>query len=174
MGESKKSSSGLSKLIIGAAVPAAIEIVENVANKAIDKQPEKSNYVIVPDLYRKGFLLELDQATKLLEDCGLKSAVSKVTLKEAAVEYKDYCDMQVVDSNPKQGTSVKPGSIVYLKYITSDVIEASQKIYDDIEAEKIEKKEKKAAQKLEQQEKRKETIKGVTDKISKVFSRKKD
>ena len=38
----------------------------------------------------------------------------------------------------------------------------------------MEEKEKKAVQKLEQQEKRKEAIKGVTDKISKVFNRKKE
>lgn len=174
MGENKKKSNSLSGLIIGAAVPAAVNIVERAANKAIDQHPDKDAHVTVPELYRKGFLLELDQAIKLLEDCGLKAVSSKVTLKEAAVKYKDYSDMQVIDSNPKQGASVNPGSIVYLKYITADVIEASQKIYDDAEAEKIEKKEKKAAQKLEQQEKRKEAIKGVTDKIGKVFNRKKE
>lgn len=173
MGENKKSGSGLSKVIIGAAVPAAIEIAENVVNKVIEKQPEKSNRIAVPELYREGFLLELDQAVKLLEDCGLKSVGSKVTLKEAAAKYKDYSDMQVIDSNPKQGTIVNPGSIVYLKYITSDVIAASQKIYDDTEAEKLKKKEEKIAQKLERQEKRKETITGVTNRVSEIFKRKK-
>lgn len=178
MGENKKAGNGIggiiSNAVVDAAVPAAIGVAVKVANKVIDQHPDKDSHITVPELYRKGFLLELDQAVKLLEDCGLKSVASKVTLKEAAVKYKDYSDMQVIDSNPKQGASVNPGSIIYLKYITADVIEASQKIFDDAEAEKMEKKEKKAVQKLEQQEKRKEAIKGVTDKISKVFNRKKE
>ena len=178
MGEIKKNGKGVSGIISTAVVEAAgmavVKVAEHAANKVIDQQPDKDAHIVVPDLYRKGFLLELDQAIKLVEDCGLKAVASKVTLKEASVKYKDYSDMQVIDSNPKQGASVNLGSIIYLKYITADVIVASQKIYDDAEAAKLEKKEKKAIQKLEQQEKRKDAIKGVTDRIGKVFNRKKE
>lgn len=48
-------------------------------------------------------------------------------MKEADPKYHDYEDTQVIDSNPKQGTKVKIGTTVCLRYITAEVIEASQK-----------------------------------------------
>ena len=158
-----KNGNGIVGILIGAAVPAVVDIVKKVADKAIDEQPHSDGNIVIPEVYRKGFLLEIDQAVELLDSCGLKGVPSKVTIKEAAVKYKDYSNNQVIDSSPKQGASVKPGTIVYLKYITADVIEASQKIFDDAQREKEEAKERKAEAKREHREKVKNDISKTVD-----------
>ena len=68
-------------------------------------------------------------------------------IKEADPKYRDYEDTQVIDSNPKQGAKVKIGTTVCLRYITAEVIEESQKIFDDSVRIKREAKEQKAAEK---------------------------
>lgn len=72
----------------------------------------------------------------MLEDCGLKSSTSKLTIKEANPRYKDCFDSQVIGSNPKQGTVVKIGSTVCLRYIPDEVIIESQKIFDELQRNK--------------------------------------
>lgn len=170
-----KKNNGVGVKIIEVAIPAAIGVVAKMADKAIDKPDAKENKIKIPDLYRKGFALELEQATQILNDFGLKAAPSRIGLKEANKKYKDYIHNQVIDSNPKQGASVNPGSIVYLKYITQDVIDASQKIFDDSIQAKQEAKEKKAADKLERNEKMKEniseTVSTAKSNIGKIFRR---
>ena len=159
----EKNGNGIAGILIGAAVPAVIDIAKKVADKAIDDKPHSDDNIKIPELYRKGFLLDVNQAIELLESYGLKGVPSKVTIKEAAVKYKDYSDNQVIDSSPKQGTSVKPGTIVYLKYITADVIDASQKIFDDIQQTKEEAKARKVEAKREHREKVKNDISKTVD-----------
>lgn len=131
--------------------------------------------VIIPELYRKGFPIDLEQAEELLTERGLKVSKSKLRMKEADPKYRDYEDTQVIDSNPKQGVKVKIGTTVCLRYITAEVIEESQKIFDDSVRIKQETKEQKAAEKQEKKERLKESVSETMDSaksgLEKIFKK---
>ena len=122
-------------------VQAASPMVEKAMDKSKDKSDKTDIKVIIPDLYRKDFPIDLDQAKILLSDSGLKYSESKMVVKDADKKYKDCFNFQVIASSPKQGTSVNQGTTVYLKYITQEVIDASIKIFKDEEKAKAELKE---------------------------------
>ncbi len=145
--------------LINAAAPLVEKAIDNTQNK-----PDKANgKVVIPELYRKGFPIDLAQAEELLTERGLKVSKSKLRKKEADPKYRDYEDTQVIDSNPKQGAKVKVGTTVCLRYITADVIEESQKIFDDGVRIKQEAKEQKAAEKQEKKERLKESVSETMD-----------
>lgn len=168
MSESKKTDKGIGDTILKAAV---IPIAINLANKVGDKVTDNlladnacnNDHVIIPGLYLKGFPIDLNQAVKLLDDCGLKTVTCKLEIKDANIKYKDCFDFQVITSNPKQGASVKFGSIVYLKYITADVIAESQRLFVESEQIKAEVKEKKATERFERKARAKENIVNAVD-----------
>ena len=100
-----------------AATPLVANAINNAKNKSSEKTEEK---IKIPELYHKGFPIDLEQAVRMLEDCGLKSSTSKLTIKEANPRYKDCFDSQVIGSNPKQGTVVKIGLLLKVKkYLTN-------------------------------------------------------
>lgn len=109
-----------------AATPLVANAINNAKNKSSEKTEEK---IKIPELYHKGFPIDLEQAVRMLEDCGLKSSTSKLTIKEANPRYKDCFDSQVIGSNPKQGTVVKIGSTVCLRYIPDEVLLLKVKKY---------------------------------------------
>lgn len=183
MSESKKNNKEITDTILTTAIlPIVIGLVTKVADKLEDKVTDNllvdnisnDDRVIIPELYRKGFPLDLDQAVKLLEGCGLKTATCKMEMKDANIKYKDCFDFQVLTSNPKQGISVKSGSIVYLKYITADVISESQRLFVEGERVKAEIKEKKATERLERKARAKENIVSAVNmakhEVKKVFN----
>lgn len=137
-----------------AALNALVPAIEPTINKVVDKvaeEFEKQNDLIsVPDTYAKGFPLTINQATDLVLSAGLKATACELTMKEADPKYKDCIESQVVISNPPQRKKVKPGSIVFLKYITQDVIDESQRLFDEQEKQKAEIKAEKAAKFAEQ------------------------
>lgn len=139
-----KNSNGMAGII--AVVGTVATVVTPLIEKAIDNVGKQSDEktvekIKIPELYHKGFPIDLEQAMKILEDCGLKSSKSKLTLREANPRYKDCFDLQVINSNPKQGSVVKIGSTVCLKYIPKDVIVESQRIFDESQRTKAEAKE---------------------------------
>lgn len=121
-----------------AATPLVANAINNAKSKSSDKAEEK---IKIPELYHKGFPIDLEQAVRILEDCGLKSSTSKLTIKEANPRYRDCFDSQVIGSNPKQGTIVKIGSTVCLRYIPEEVIAESQRLFDEMQRSKAEAKE---------------------------------
>ena len=151
-----------------AAVAGLVQAASPMVEKAIDKFKDTSDKtdtkVIIPDLYRKDFPIDLEQAKILLSDSRLKYSESKMVIKDADKKYKDCFDLQVITSSPKQGTSVNQGTTVYLKYITQEVIDASIKIFEDEENAKAERKEKKAIEKQEHKDQRKEKVSEIVDK----------
>lgn len=146
--------------------------IDNAQNKPTEKIDTK---VTIPELYRKGFPIDLEQAEELLTECGLKVSKSRLRIKEADPKYRDYEDTQVIDSNPKQGAKVKIGTTVCLRYITAEVIEESQKIFDDSVRIKQEAKEQKAAEKQEKKERLKESVSETIDSaksgLGKIFKK---
>lgn len=168
MADSKKQSGnvgGTIGLVIGL-VSAAAPIV----TKIIDKYPAKTEatsseeQVIVPELCSKKFVLKLEQATELLENCGLKALPVKLSLKDAAPKYKDCLDGQVIASNHKAGSKTKLGETIILQYVTQEVIDESQRIFTESEKRKAAVKEERAAKRSEQIDKAKTTISDVADK----------
>ena len=138
--KSNKNISGVIGAIgaVGGLITAVTPLVEKAIDNAQNKPTEKiDTKVIIPELYRKGFPIDLEQAEELLTERGLKVSKSKLRMKEADPKYRDYEDTQVIDSNPKQGAKVKVGTTVCLRYITAEVIEESQKIFDDDEGEYV-------------------------------------
>lgn len=169
VGEAKKPVGGnkvniANALIEGALVPVAL----HAANKIIDGiEVHKENNeakVIIPDLYLKDYPIKVEQAKILLNDCGLKFSESPMTINDANKKYRNCFDGQVISSRPKQGTAVKQDAIIYLKYITKEVIDASQKIFEEDEKAKAELKERKALIKQERKDQRKEKVSEIVDK----------
>ena len=162
----------LSNCLITAVTPLVEKAIDNAQNKPTEKIDTK---VIIPELYRKGFPIDLEQAEELLTERGLKVSKSKLRMKEADPKYRDYEDTQVIDSNPKQGAKVKVGTTVCLRYITAEVIEESQKIFDDDVRIKQEAKEQKAAEKQEKKERLKESVSETMDSaksgLGKIFKK---
>lgn len=145
-------------------VQAASPMVEKAIDKSKDISEKNDNKVVIPDLYRKDFPIDLEQAKTLLLDRGLKYSESKMITKDANKKYKDCFDLQVITSSPKQGSSVNKGTTVYLKYITQDVIDASIKIFENEEKTKAEIREKKTIEKQERKDQRKEKVSEIVGK----------
>ena len=154
--------------VIGAigAVGGLITAITPLVEKAIDNAQNN---------YRKGFPIDLEQAEELLTERGLKVSKSKIRMSEADPKYRHCEDTQVIDSNPKQGVRVKVGTTVCLRYITAEVIEESQKIFDDSIRIKQEAKEQKAIEKQEKKERLKEgvseTVNSAKSEIGKIFKK---
>ena len=178
MGEkSNKNIAGIIGAIgaVGGLINAATPLVEKAIDNAQNNLEKMDSKVVIPELYRKGFPIDLAQAEELLTERGLKVSKSKLRMKEADPKYRDYEDTQVIDSNPKQGTKVKTGTTVCLRYITADVIEESQKIFDDGIRIKQEAKEQKAAERQEKKERLKESVSETMDSaksgLGKIFKK---
>lgn len=115
-------SAGLSTIAI-----ALINTVIPIIDRRWESKPE--NEVKVPHICKKGFPVDLEQATLMLTGAGLVAIPTEVRSADAHPRYKDCKDMQVVDSDPKPDSKVKSGSSVVVKYVTQDVIDASKLIF---------------------------------------------
>lgn len=158
--------------LITAITPLVEKAIDNAQNNSVEKKDAK---VDIPELYRKGFPIDLEQAEELLTERGLKVSKSKIRMSEADPKYRHCEDTKVIDSNPKQGVRVKVGTTVCLRYITAEVIEESQKIFDDNIRIKQEAKEQKAIEKQEKKERLKEgvseTVNSAKSEIGKIFKK---
>lgn len=179
--KSNKNFTGVAGAIgaVGTLITAVTPLVEKAIDNSQKNPSEKGERdIIVPPLYRKGFPIDLEQAEEILIKSGLKVSKSKVGMKEANPKYRDYEANQVIDSSPKQDTKVKVGTVVCLRYIPEEVIEESQRIFDESNRIKLEVKEQKAVEKQERKERFKENISNAADSVKgglgKIFKREKD
>ena len=128
---------------LAATVLPLVEPAINIAQDQINKIAEERNQLVeVPELYSKGFPLTIEQATKLLDGLGFKFELIKLSISDAKSKYKDCFDLQVIETHPKAKQKVKPGSNILIKYITQEVIDESQKIFEEAVKQKIANKEK--------------------------------
>lgn len=153
--DSKNSKNGNLKgiggiLLTSVAVPIADKIIEKIADKIIEERPIEET-VTVPMLYTR-IHLTLEQAVKSVEAVGLKAIPVEVHIQQKNIKYKDCFENQVVDSEPKQNKRVKPGTGIRLIFVTKEVIEESQKIFDAAEGRKAERKEERATARARQKE----------------------
>ena len=137
-------------------------LIEYFKNKTIDAPPkEKESLVEVPKVDIKEVFITVDDAVKLFKEHDLKPSKQLV---HPAIKYKDCTDGEVVRIGSKQG-KVKVGTYVSVKYVTSEVIEKSQKLYEESERKKEEKIKLKADQAESKKKKLQETSENVKQTI---------
>ena len=135
---------------------------EELARKGIEAHADK---VEVPEIYGSDYRLTLDEAKRWIIEDGLNP---EPVVAKPDIAYKDCQDMEVVATNFQLKQKVKPGTRIILRYVTAEIIEASKKLYDDLEKERADVEQKKvddleelARKKAEQREKNKEKINTV-------------
>ena len=177
--KNNKQVGGKKKIEAGGAIGAAVggiifsnliqpyikEFVNAIVNK-LDYQIKnsKDGKITIPDMCQPDFPLDVETVVSLLEDKKFITATVPLQLKDANSKYKDCINNQVVGTSPKQGKRVELESIIKVRYITQEVIDASIKIFEDEEKAKAELKEQKAIEKQERRDHRKEKVSEVTDK----------
>ena len=130
-------------------------------------QLEKTNLVEVPELYDEDYRVKLDEAKRWLEEDGLR--VESVVVQPRA-EYRDYTDMEVISTNYSMKDKVKPGTRIIVKYITTEVIEESQRLYDESEQIKLEEEQQLADKKAAKVEKRQQNRENTVSALKKSAS----
>lgn len=103
---------------------------------------------VIPDVCPKGYRHTLSQAKDILERAGFNVMTTEMSVSEAAPRFKDYSPFLVVGTFPKANSRVNKGASVTIKYITQDVIDASQLIFEEEEKLKHEKKPRKIRKQL--------------------------
>lgn len=144
---------GLVAGIVGAVTPLAVELIDRIPKK--EELGPSEELIFMPELYSKKFPLKLDEAKELLESRGLKALPIEVRLRDACVKYKDCFELQVVGSDRKPNSKLKPGDTIIVQYVTKEVIDESRRIFEEAEQEKVALKQERAVKRAEQMERAK-------------------
>jgi len=174
-----KPNRNVNKIVSGVtAVTSLMTLAKPVADTIQDytskTMEERKRLVSVPELYSKEYPLSVEQAVELLNNCGLKSTLVKTSIDDADVKYRKCFASQVISTKPKGKQKVEPGTMVLVKYITQEVIDESQKIFEELEAKKNEIALQKENRKVEREEKRERIVQNARNKIQKVFRKNKE
>lgn len=153
---------GLVAGIVGAVTPLAVELIDRIPKK--EEVAPSEELISMPELCSKKFPLKLDEAKALLESRGLKALPIEVRLRDACPKYKDCFELQVVGSDRKPNAKVKPGDTVIVQYVTQEVIDESQRIFDEAEQQKAALKQERAAKRAEQMERAKVAARDAAEK----------
>lgn len=144
---------GLVAGIVGAVTPLAVELIDRIPKK--EELGPSEELIFMPELCSKKFPLKLDEAKELLESRGLKALPIEVRLRDACVKYKDCFELQVVGSDRKPNSKLKPGDTVIVQYVTQEVIDESRQIFEEAEKQKAALKQERAVKRAEQMERAK-------------------
>ena len=144
---------GLVAGIVSAVTPVAIEFIDRIPRK--DETEPSEELISMPELCSKKFPLKLDEAKELIEGHGLKALPIEVRFRDACVKYKDCFELQVVGSDRKPNSKLKPGDTVIVQYVTQEVIDESRRIFEETEQQKAALKQERAIKRAEQVERAK-------------------
>lgn len=144
---------GLVAGIVDAVTPLAVELIDRIPKK--EELGPSEELIFMPELCSKKFPLKLDEAKELLESRGLKALSIEVRLRDACVKYKDCFELQVVGSDRKPNSKLKPGDTVIVQYVTQEVINESRRIFEEAEQQKAALKQERAVKRAEQMERAK-------------------
>ena len=144
---------GLVAGIVGAVTPLAVELIDRIPKK--EELSPSEELIFMTELCSKKFPLKLDEAKELLESRGLKALPIEVRLRDACVKYKDCFELQVVGSDRKPNSKLKPGDTVIVQYVTQEVIDESRRIFEEAEKQKAALKQERAVKRAEQMERAK-------------------
>ena len=126
----------------GAAIIPLIKPAADAVRDLIDKTiEERKKLVPVPPLYSKGYAVSYLQAVEILEGCGLKATPVKTVLTDADAKYRNCIESQVIKTEPKAKEKVIPGTVVKVKCLTQEVIDASQQKFDELEQHRLDRRE---------------------------------
>lgn len=128
-------------------VPELIKLGTAIAEKGLEagitgqarKDAEKRSMVEVPEIHSADYHLKLEDAKRWLEEDGLRA---EPVLARPNINFRGCVDGEVVASNYKAKQRVKPGTRIIVKYVTTEVIEESQRMYDEIQQKKQAQKDK--------------------------------
>lgn len=137
--------------IMSAVTPIAVELIDRLPEKK--EQAPAEELIFMPELCSKKFPLTLSEAKELLESRGLKALSIEVRMRDACAKYKDCFEFQVVGSDRKANVKLKAGDTVIVQYVTREVIEESQRIFDEMEQKKARARLDRAAKRSEQMDK---------------------
>ncbi|MFM9413743.1 hypothetical protein ACKQTC_05135 [Peptococcus simiae] len=121
------------KKIVQSTITAAA-IINSRLEKVSDLKRETE--VKVPDLYKKGFPITIDDAEKRLKQCGLGICKIPLTVQEAKAKYRNCRMDEVISSNKKQGAQALIGETIDVRYVPEEVIRESQRIFEAAELKK--------------------------------------
>lgn len=153
--------------IVSTVISIATPLIDIVDDKLKERAEERKDWVTIPELCSKTIPMKLDCTIDALEKLDLKVGYSAIDLKNANSKYKDCFDLQIVWSDHKRKQKVKPGTLVLLKYVTSEIIEESQRLFDESEKQKAEAKCAKANKINVQQQKAKKIVNSSLETIFK-------
>lgn len=154
---------GLVAGIVGAVTPLAVELIDRIPKK--EELAPSEELIFMPELCSKKFPLKLDEAKELLESRGLKALPIEVRLRDACVKYKDCFELQVVGSDCKPNSKLKPGDTVIVQYVTQEVIDESRRIFEETERQKASLKQERAIKRAEQIGRAKVAVADTADKM---------
>lgn len=168
MSEKKSSNKNVGGIAAGITMAASvlplvkpvIDAVRDYADKSIE---ERKKLVAVPELYSKEYPLTIEQAVAILESCGLKATLIKAAVSDADIKYRTCFDTQVIKSHPKAKQKVERGTSILVKYVTQEVIDESQRLYELSEKHKAEVQEAKLIKQAERKEKTKQAMTDAVD-----------
>lgn len=144
------------------------DVGQDIAENVIDTQ---KNLVTVPVLYPKGYKVTVDQAVDALKSAGFTCTLVISSLEDADPKYRTYIPSQVIETNPPSKARVEAGTNILVKYITQDVIDESQRMFDEAEAKKAATLQAKTEKKTLRKEKTKQVVAAVVDTAKKGASK---
>lgn len=178
-GSSNKSNRNVNKIVSSVSTATTlltvakpvVDTIQDYTSKTIE---ERKRLISVPELYSKEYPLSVEQAVELLNNCGLKSTLIKTSIDDADIKYRKYFASQVISTKPKGKQKVEPGTMVLVKYITQEVIDESQKIFEELEAKKNGAALQKKNKHLEREQRTKQIMQDARNKVQKVFRKNKE
>lgn len=136
---------GMFAAVVNPFVDSILKVVAEIIKKYLELGT-------MPELYSKNLAMHTDRAEDILKACGLNYVLVPMSIKNAAVLYKDCFDGEVIHTNPRPHTKIQPTETVIVSYITQEVIDKSIALYKEVERAKAEKlkqkQEKKEAKKV--------------------------
>ncbi len=126
--------------VLGEVVGAATG-VQDLVQLGTSLTEQRQSMIAIPEIYSSDYRLKLEDARRILEEDGLKV---EAVAAQPDIEYKDCANLEVVATNYKLGKKVKPGTRIIVRYVTTKVIKASQKLFEESERLKAEEEQKKA------------------------------
>lgn len=101
----------------------------------IDQLEKRKDYVKIPDVR----LLDIKEATSIMKRYDFNYSLVKVI---SAIKYANSVPNSIVKTQPKGNTSVDPKTFVKIYYIDEETVVQSQKLVQDLEINKLNKKHK--------------------------------
>lgn len=110
-------------------VPVVDKLMDTVSNR-ISPMSEQKEFEIISPLYSKDQSINLSRAVEILSHYGFQPEPVELHIRDAKVEYRDYFDTQVIDPRFMSPQKLKLGTPVIIHYITQEVIDESQRLFD--------------------------------------------